>query len=494
MKYPASHIPYLENLQALVSGDSQKPAGVFLIGGFLRDYLLGRESRDFDFAVQTGAVALAEKFAKQIRGAFVLLDVEHGCGRVVKKIDGKITTFDFADYRAKTLRGDLAHRDFTINTLAVDLLKIAGKNSLPLLIQDQQQGLRDLKLKTIRMVSAAAMREDPLRMLRAFSLRAAVGFKIERTTLARIRVDADLIRAVSMERVRDELFKILASPRAAAVLTEMDRAGLLAKIIPQITVMGKCAQGGYHHLDVWKHTLESVRQLENILNRVSQNPDVAVYLETPVAANHSRLALIRLALLLHDIGKPETRRFEEGRFTFHSHEHAGKRVCRYVAKQLKLSVPERHSLENLVLLHLRPGYLANFRQPTSRAVYRFMRDAGELAPAVLILAMADQAATAGPLTTKKDAAHHTRICEQVLEQYFAKLREKPFVRLINGDDLIRGLRLTPSPLFARILSAVEEQQALGKIKTKDEALAVAKGIAEKLRGRNMGRGRGKREN
>lgn len=443
---------------------------VFLVGGFLRDARLGRASTDFDFAVDTNALGFARAFARRIKGAFVLLDKEHGSARIVKNQDGQVWTFDFTDFRGATIRRDLALRDFTVNTLCIDLADEKDHSTA--------QAFKDLDRKTIRMVSTKAFADDPLRLLRAFSLSAQTGFKIEAKTLAKIKTQAHLINQAAMERVREEVFKILQSPRAFETLTALDKIGLLPKILPQITVMYRVHQGGYHHLDVWRHSLEVLRQLELIAAEMSNDPRLAQYLNEQVGGAHTRLALLKLAALLHDIGKPETRKKEKERMTFHGHEHVGAKITRLASKRLMVSVKERYFLEDAVRMHLRPGYLSNFKRPTAKAVFRYMRDAKQEAAALAILAMADQKATAGPLTTKAKARHHEKICRMLLEEYFKEKAKPQRARLLTGHDLIKTLKLKPSPVFAEILNAVEEAHALGKITTKDQALKLAHEIAQ----------------
>lgn len=456
----------------------KRRVSVYLVGGFLRDYLLSRPQTDFDFAVDRDAVQFARQFANTIKGAFVLLDDEHGCGRVVKKIQGVAWTFDFADFRAKDLKNDIASRDFTINTLYADLGKIKEGDSLDEHIIDLKGARKDLKAKTIRMVSPQAFKDDPLRLMRVYSLQATLGFKIEPKTVRAIKSHVLLIRNVSLERVREELFKVLSSDSAFNTLRDMDKAGLLERVIPQVSVMFGVKQGGYHHLDVWKHSMEVLRQFELIVQDIKKDAELTGYVNEVVASNHRRLALIKLAAILHDIGKPETKKVEPGRTSFHGHEHVGRGITRLVSKHLKLSARERHILEDMVLHHLRPGYLSNFKRPTEKSIFRYFRDTKEEAVSILLLSLADQRSTRGVLTTEEDQKHHQKICLGLIKRYFDEKKKVPQIRLVTGKDLIKKLKLKPSPLFAKILKAVEEAQALGKISTKQEALALAARIAQ----------------
>lgn len=465
--------PYLKNIQKIAK---KRKLQVFLVGGFLRDFLLKRESFDFDFAVQRNAVSFAKKFSQEIKGAFILLDAERGCARVAKKIEGKLYTFDFADFRALTLKKDLKSRDFTINTLAWDAAS-EGK-VFPVGFFDALGAEQDLKKKRIQMVSAKTFKDDPLRLLRAFALKANLGFVIDKKTLARIKKDVVLIRNVSAERIREELFKILESPRAAAVLQQMDRIGLLEYTIPQVRIMFGVKQGTYHHLNVWRHSLETVKQSEIVIKELENDLEIFEYLNVVIAGNRSRRALVKLASLLHDVGKPETRRREGDRIRFHGHEHAGREISRSVAKQLKLSTRERYALCDMVQMHLRPGYLSNVKKPSEKSIFRYFRDAKDEAVSIVVLAMADQRATRGSMSTLEDAEHHDDICRMLLRRYFEMKKRKPLVLLINGKDLISILKLKPTPLFSTILLAVEEAQVTGKIHTKEEALKLAKKVLD----------------
>jgi poly(A) polymerase len=448
-------------------------ARVFLVGGALRDYYLNRRGTDFDFAVDRGSKILAQRLARRLRGAFVLLDREYNSYRVAKKMDGMVWTFDLTDWRGKSIQKDLSLRDFTINALAMD---ISGKDTVPSSLLEIKGARRDLTAGVVRMVSPQVFKDDPLRLLRAFSLQATLGFKIDTRTRMQIRKDVHLISAPAAERIREEVFKVLASPRAAATLSGMDKIGLLPRVIPQITVMYGVPQGGFHHLDVWKHSLEVLANLERLMEELSGNERVKTYLYQIIGGGHTRSALLKMAALLHDIGKPETRKPEGKRMTFHGHEHSGERITRQVAKHLKLSVKERFFLEDAVRMHLRPGYLSNFKCPSEKAIFRYFRDTKDEAVALAVLALADQAATCGPLTTQARHKHHARICHMLINRYFELKEQKPKQRLLTGHDLIRVLKLKPSELFGKILTQVEEAAALGKIKTKEEALTLAKSI------------------
>lgn len=466
--------PQFSDLQDLAR---QNQTRVYLVGGFLRDYCLQRPNSDLDFTLDKNALAFAQAFSQKVKGAWVLLDEDHGCSRVVKKIKGRICTYDFADFRAESLECDLGLRDFTINTLAVDIQGIDSSGVLDNLLIDRHGALRDIEKGRIRRVSVRSLRDDPLRILRAFSYKASLDFRIQLSTLNQIRQEKEALRTVSMERIREELFKILESSRTAATFVDMDKHGVLAEVMPQLRVMDDCPQGGYHHLAVWQHSLETVRQLEKIFSE-KMDSQCADYLDETIGGSHSRRALMKLAALLHDIGKPDTRKKEGDRYSFHGHEHVGAGITRIIARQLKLSVKESHAVEDMVRWHLRPGYLSNFKRPSEKAWFRYLRDTKTEGASIGLLALADQRSTRGPLTLPEDQRHHESICREIVRRYFEKKNQKPRVPLINGKDLIEVLKLTPSPLFTKILLKVEEEQSLGKVTSHEDALRLAQKLSE----------------
>ncbi len=448
-----------------------------IVGGFVRDWLLHRVKYDIDIAVSSDALDLAKRFAKAVKGTFVLLDEEHGCARIVVKVKEQIYTIDFSDFRAKTLKGDLGLRDFTINSLTIPITSDLNADTIDASIQDFDGALADLKSKRIKMNAARVFDDDPLRLLRAFSLSAQTGFTIDRATLAQIKKINHRIVESAAERAREEIFKILHSDRTTAIIRLMDKVGLLDYVLPQLAIMKKVEQGGYHHLDVFDHSVLVLEEYENLLVEYKDHQGIQDFLAQEIGGDHSRRALLKLAALTHDIGKPATKKFDGTRFTFHGHENVGAGIVRHMAKQLRLTVKERYFLEDIVKLHLRPGYLSNFEKPSEKIVYRFMRDAKGEAVTLALLAMADQRATKGPLSTADKLAHHAAICQDIIRRQFeAPAVAVPKKRLISGHDLVKALKLKPSPLFAKILTTVEEEKSLGRITTKAQALALAKKI------------------
>ncbi len=470
----------LPEVPSLVALARVRRVTLYLVGGYLRDQYLRRRGRDLDFIVSSGAVMFARAFARKSRGAFILLDAGFGCARVARKTLDGLWTYDFADLRAKDLAGDIRKRDFTMNTLVVDLTTLEPGREILSACRKNPAALADINARKIRMTSPAAFDDDPLRLLRAYSLSAQTGFTIDPQTLAAVASRVRQICQVSPERVRDEFFKILETPRAAVTMNRMAASGLLLAVIPQLQLMESVPKGGYHHLNVWRHSLQALAEVEKLFVSFKADAELSGYLAVIVGGGHSRAALIKFACLLHDTGKPETRKeMPDGRLSFHGHERVGRDMTRIICRQLKVSTAERYALEDMVALHLRPGYMSNFNKAPAKMVFRFLRDAKEEAAAVLLLSLADQRATRGPLTTEKAVRHHETIVRSLLGLFFAKKKEMPFVRLIDGHDLITQLSLPPGPEFKRLLAAVDEAQHLGKVTTSGEALDYVRNLLKR---------------
>ncbi len=479
----------------LVAAQAKKSGRkVYLVGGFLRDLFLGRkkENPDMDFAVDKGAVSFGRALNSGVKAGFVVLDRERGCCRLVKKTrSGVVYTLDFSDFRADGIEEDLKKRDFTVNALAREIrgrITPAGFRSG---IIDVRGSLADLRAGKLRLAGPGSFDDDPLRIMRAFSLFAVFGFKAGGEVLRQAAAKCRSLSRVSGERVRDELFKILGSGNAYRVLKLMDDKGVLSQALPEIEVMRGVAQGPYHHLDVWKHSLESVKQLESLLEDLEGEPGLSSYLSEDTVPGRRRLGLLKLGTLLHDIGKPAAKKRRGGRMIFHGHELSGARIVCRMAERLKLSRAEQDALRRMVFCHLRPGYLADNEVVTSRAKFRYFRDSGAEAASILLLSMADQRSTRGPLTSRESRVRHERTCRGLLREYFSSLGRKVLPRLVNGNDLMRRFGLEPSPVVGSLLAGLEEQRAIGRINTREEAFKAASSMLKsrafrKIRGNVYG--------
>jgi poly(A) polymerase len=407
----------------------------------------------------------------------VLLDEKARTARVVNREE----ILDLAEFRAPNLEGDLQGRDFTINALALDLKAILGAG--PLRVIDPLGGLEDLSRGLIRMVAAGNLAADPLRLLRAYRFAATHGFSLTPETEAAIRRQVREFSRVAGERVHQELFTLLGVSRAGDILAQMDRVGLLLQIFPELEDLKGVDQNGYHHLDVFHHSLAAVCHLEEVLAAPSHFfGDLAGELVS-YAATPPRAALLKLAALFHDAGKPrvKSRRTDPDRFTFYYHEKVGIEIFAGVVRRLRLSTAESRLVTSLIQLHMRPFLLLpafRERELSFRALGRLVRAARADLPGLFALAMADSLAGQGP---QKPADAEEVLADLADEAYhFLKERLEPqerLPRLLSGHDLI-SLGLKPGPRFRQILTAVEEAQWEGVVRLREDAFRLVRRLLE----------------
>jgi len=473
LKKALNNIPYLECLSRI---SKESDIRLWLVGGFLRDVFLRKKKEllDFDFCVERKTFSFVHTFRKYVKAKAIVLDEKQKSYRVIVKRKGKVYTYDFTQLRGKDLREDLLLRDFTINTLAVDISTYPESR-----IIDLWGAKKDLLHKCIRALSEKVIVDDPLRILRAFSLSGAYGFKIDKNTEKFLVKHKALLKRVSKERINEELFKILSLPSSYPTIKMMSQLRIIDEIIPYITVQRNVFQGDYHHLDVWGHALETLLRFELMLkNRISKDKKLFDYLYAPITSKHRLVDIIKLACLLHDAGKPFAKKIKDKKTIFHTHEKIGRDLMEDVYRRLKLSQKEKEVLKRLIFWHLRPGYLADQCYPSKRAVYRFFRDTASEGVAVILLSLADWRATRGPLTDSKKRRRHERIMFKLIDYYFKEKNKKPLPKLIDGFDIMRRFKLGPSPIIGKILGKVKEEQALGKVRTRQEALRLARRMVE----------------
>jgi poly(A) polymerase len=471
-----------ELLKPVQDLSAKRRTKLYLVGGALRDIILGRDKDDpdFDFCLKSKAIDFARRLAIEMKAGFVVLDSAHGCARVVKKSRGKHITLDFSDFRGKTLETDLLCRDFTINSMAASLDDILSQKGFDETLIDLYGGRKDLANGLIRRVYAKSFDDDPLRIMRAFSLSAIFGFKIDPATYRQIFLKKKKLNAVSCERIRDELFKVFSSPKSFEIVEALDNYKILELVFPEIRKMKENKKPALGRLNVWGHTLLTFKNVESLINGFERDPQIRDYLNKEISSGRSRAQLLKLAALFHDVGKPATFRIEKGKVQFHGHERVGAVLTGAIAARLKLSNEELRLLKRIVFMHLRPGYLVTNPVLTAKAKFRFFRDAGEEAGVVLILALADERSTKGYLLLDKARKIYEKLIPRLLKEYFNKQNNIPEARLADGNDIMRRFKLLPSPLIGKVLRELEELQAIRKIKTKEQALKAAKEIIKNI--------------
>lgn len=405
---------------------------IYVVGGAVRDWVLKREVKDWDFATNLTPEEMKKIFPKNY-----FYENNFGTFSVVLK-DGEIfeiTTYrsekEYSDKRhpdkvewGKTLAEDVERRDFTINALAMD---IKGQ------ITDMNGGIEDLNNRLIRTVGNPDDRfsEDALRMMRAIRIAAQIGFLIEEKTFESIQKNAKLIHEIASERVRDEIFKILLCKKPGDGLRLLKNSGLLAEIMPELLPGIGMGQKGHHIYDVWDHELEALNNCQ------SKDP------------------VTRLATLLHDVGKPVVMKEVNGEKTFHNHEVVGSRIAVKIGKRLRLSNKELEQLFILVRWHM---FTVEDTQ-TDKAVRRFIRNVTpEYLEEMISLRRSDRLGSGAKESSWRWELFKKRLVE-VQKQPFTVKDLK-----VDGNDVMEILKIKPSRKVGEVLNKlfaeVEEKPEL----------------------------------
>jgi len=491
----------------------QKKQG-YIVGGFIRDWLLGRKTNDIDIAVSGDTVTIARKVAEEIGGKFVLLDDVNNIARVVVIEGGQARKtsqnqesrsaewhFDFSPVTGD-IESDLARRDFTINAMAVELdhfvtankssqksaSSLTKKQSLLKLI-DPFSGNEDLKDKIVQRVSEQIFEADATRLLRAVRLAAELNFAIEPKTESLIRHYSQAITEVPGEKVREELLRLLSLSQAAYHLRYLDRLGLLLALIPELAEGKGVEQPTVHFWDVYEHSLQTVAAIEFLIRESDweySNGDMLTtapwsdmidrHLSQEVSSGSNHKVLLKLAGLFHDIAKPMTKSIDNtGRARFLGHTKRGAAMTANILERLRFSNREIRLVEGLVYYHLRPVQMANDELPTQRAIYRYFRDTGETGIDILFLALADYLASRGPLTSMEEWKKHCQLINYILTEHNKQQAKILPVKLIDGHDIMSTFDLAPGPLVGKLLAVVNEAHASGELSTREEALTLVRG-------------------
>lgn len=455
--------------QELLGFSRKSGVKLYIAGGIVRDIILNREVKDIDFAVSSQCLKFSEEFSKRVRGRYVPLDEESKTSRVV--VGGY--NLDFTEFRGEDIEGDLLKRDFSINAMAISFSAIMeGK---PVKLLDPFSGLQDIKTGTIRAISEESIKDDPLRMVRAYRLAATYRFDIENNTKGYIKKHSGELTRVSKERIITDLTKIFAADQCYPWIEDMAKIGLFVHIFPEMEDMKGVVQNGAHHLDVYNHSLLTLRYLEEVINEVQRY--FKTYADSIIGyvSSERMKILLKWAALFHDLGKPKVREINHRRkITFYRHERMGSEIFLNMAQRLKLSKADTRFIRKMILLHMRPLHLMKpFEQGTltAKGMRRFIRQAGEDLIGVFIVTMADSLAGKGPL---KPGDAEVRL-EKLFDAIYGYFKEKlePVMmrpRLITGKDLIARFHLTPGPIFRTLLREVEEAYIDGVVSSKEEAI------------------------
>ncbi len=457
----------------------------YLVGGTLRDSLLGRRIGDVDVAVDGDPLTVGAELARTLGGRAVAMDEDRKIVRVAARDGDRNVIIDLSPIRG-SIEEDLGSRDFTMNAMALPVLD-AGTPDASSEIVDPYGGLRDLGAGVLRSVRPSVFADDPARLMRAPRIAAQLGLAIEDETASQIKRDAGLIGAVAPERVGPELLKLVEPPGASRSLRKLDELGLLSRIIPELAEARGMAQPSEHHWDVFDHCIETAGRVEMLLQEprtdsgfpsglVPRFAGMEEYFVQGVSDGQSRLTLLKVTGLLHDIGKPAAKTVEDtGRIRFLGHHEEGARIAAQVLTRLRFSRRGVDHVARMVQHHLRPGQMAERGElPSRRAIYRFYRDADDVAVDTLYLNLADYLAARGPDLDEQDWSGHCRVIDHILREGLANAEAVRAPGLVNGTEIMTKFSLAPGPMIGRLLEAVREAQAAGEISSTREAIQLVK--------------------
>lgn len=443
---------------------------IYLVGGAVRSYILGNDINNIDIVVQDDGIRLAKKFVENRRGTFVPISEEYGIGRTIIKNNenDKKTIIDFCTIKGRDIYEDLSNRDFTMNAMAIKINKREVNFNE---IIDPFNGIDDIKKGIIRETNDKVFENDPIRMLRAVRFMAQFGFDMTDTSYELINKNSERIKEVSGQRISDELFKILGFKRAHYYFNLMDKQlNILNKIFPEIEPMKEVGKCKYHVVDAWTHSLHTMRVIEKIiyangyfekhLRKAYEQHTAEVY-----SNGHTRIQLIKLAALFHDIGKPGARWVDEtGRVRFRGHEIVGEEIMANVSDRLKLSNREKKFLCKIVKEHMWPLTLYKTNDVSGKALYDLFKNFGDITLDIILIGLADIISTRQLLNPDEEMGMYKVHAEYLANNYLTRFKRLQDISdTINGKDILENFNIEDKRVIGEILDSVKRAIFFGQI-------------------------------
>lgn len=449
----------------------------WLVGGGLRDALLGRPVDDVDIAFPGDAAQAARDLAKAHGAVTFRLSADFGAWRV----HGRKMPFtvDITPLQGDGLQEDLGRRDFTVNALALPLTPGGD-------LVDLHGGRDDLAARRMRLVRPTALSADPVRVMRLARLARSLGFEPTPETIAAARAAASTLTKSAPERLVDELGRILAQPDAWRGVELLDELGALTALISELEKGRGMEQNPFHHKDVLGHILEVVRHADELAADPepvfrSMAPRVVSWLAEPLADGMARRQGLLLAALFHDIAKPATKAVTpEGRVTFMGHDVLGAQMADEWFRAMHTSTRLREHVMLMVRRHLPLGFMVH-RQPLSlRQIDRYLRSTAPAEIDLLVLSVADRLATAGVRTTESAIGRHLVLAREVLAVHLDLVDRGPIRPFVDGAEIARVLERAPGPWLSEILEALREEQLVGALTNPAAAVEFCRNWADRF--------------
>ena len=478
MKENAKKATFLfpDPLKPLLKGLLEAEIPLYAVGGMVRDQLLKRESKDLDLLVMApnAAPKLLER-AQAIGLKSFPLDQERGIFRGIYK--GWIV--DFTEPRAPTLDDDLFERDFTINALAVHITRNSIEHGGQ--VFDPTGGLGDLHRRRLRTARRRNIQDDPLRALRCYRFALVLGFQIEEETQELVEEGLCNLNRIAGERIAEELSTIFSHPLSHTLWTSMARRGTLPLVFPLLEQCQGDLTGKWYGCDLLFHQVGVLKGTETVLASLpllvpAHWRDLRVLLTTRVEGGWTQGSLLKLAALLHDIGKPMCRRREGDKVVFWGHDRSGEALLDELIEQLKLGRAASSALKTHVREHMRMHLLARPGEISPKAKGRYLRDLGDSAPLTPLLSLADAWASSGDV----GLFNLLPFVEEMVSFYYNNYLQQgePIKPLLNGHRVMEILGIEPGPKVGQVLEMLIDAQLEGAITTPEEAEEWLRGLRE----------------
>lgn len=439
---------------------------IYLVGGTVRDFYMGLESTDRDIIVMDQeAREFALKLSELFQATFVPLDEENKIYRIV--LPDKINYIDVTNPVGDSIEKDLMRRDLTINAIAVnirtgELIDISG-------------GVTDIMNKCINYVNELNFVDDPLRLLRVYRFQALYGFQLAPETINAVCKYSDLIHKPAVERINYELLKLFGGAYAHVALENMNKTWILEEIFPFVKELKQVPPNSHHHLDLFHHSIETVKQVQILYNEAPD--EVKEHLSRIDFGGFSRLAHLKLAAFMHDIGKFSTWTIEEGKHRFIKHDDVGSKMSVKILKDLHFSNKQIDYISSMIKYHIYPSHVMTSPQITEKIMMRYVRKMDTNSIDAIILAQADRLSARGPEITDQIVERNITSLNMLL-RFYLEAREtlKPLPKLLSGNDVMQILNIKPSKRLGEIMEALHEAQISGDVITKEHAIEFVKNM------------------
>ena len=434
---------------------------IYLVGGSVRDYFLGKNSFDRDIiVVDEDPCLFSKKVAEMFDATFISLDEINKIYRIVLK--DKINYLDITSPIENSIEKDLKRRDISINSIAVNIR--SGE------IIDYTNGINDIKNKVIRCISEKNIEDDPLRILRIYRFHSLFGFDITDETLSAVKKYSKLVKKPAIERINYEILKLFSGEFAHITLEKMNEVGILDDIFPFIIDVKKIPPNTHHHLDLFHHCLETVKQIQKIYE--NSNEEVKEHLDLVDFGGFSRLSHLKMAGFMHDIGKFSTWTIEEsGRHRFIKHDDVGSKMSIKLLKDMHFSNKQIEYISMMIKNHIYPSQVMSSENITEKVMMRYVRKMDKNSIDGIILAQADRLSAQGPAITKEIVEKNINSLNNLLD-FYLEIRKtlKPLPKLLDGNDVMQILNIKPSKYLGEVLSSLQEAQINGDVITKEQAI------------------------